>query len=294
MTLDLSAQQLASTLSQVGERALLYEVAVNPKPGLVDPVSAGPHPDMTVFTFIDSATSLREYLHRCALAGQRFEQTEGELPELFGQLRRLGQHAEQMMFETTNGVNTHKGAIFSLGVLAAATAQQLTVNDKYATNEVIAITKQMLQGLTENDFKKIKATSPASLTAGERQFLKYGKAGIRGEAEAGFPTVVELALPFLRQRQGTTMERLLDTLMRIAGNTDDSNLIKRAGDAKITDWMHVQSNHYFELGGSRTSAGQVFLKQLNEIFLSRNLSLGGSADLLILTIYFALLEGQLC
>ena len=151
----------------------------------------------------------------------------------------------------------------------------------------------MLQGLTEIDVHQLLAMPVKSPWSFWSHFLKYGKAGIRGEAEAGFPTVVELALPFLRQRQGTTMERLLDTLMRIAGNTDDSNLIKRAGDAKITDWMHVQSNHYFELGGSRTSAGQVFLKQLNEIFLSRNLSLGGSADLLILTIYFALLEGQL-
>ncbi len=288
---DLRPEHLVTSLAQLGTRAMLYEVAVNPKPGLVDPVSSGPHPDMDVFLFIDSATSLTPYLVDCATAGSQFR--DAALPKLFQQLRPLGQNAEREMFRTTHDVNTHKGAIFSLGILVAVTAHQITVDNNYSLKQVIAMTKEMLSGLTQNDFKSLANKPKETLTAGERQFVHYGKTGIRGEAEAGFPTVTEMALPFLRQRSGTIMARLLDTLIQIAGNTDDSNLIKRAGDSQITAWMHEQAEHYFALGGSQTVAGRHFLEALNQTFITRNLSLGGSADLLILTIYLALLDGTL-
>ncbi|GEK28458.1 triphosphoribosyl-dephospho-CoA synthase CitG [Furfurilactobacillus siliginis] len=278
-------------LTKLAQRALLYEVSVNPKPGLVDPVSAGAHPDMDVFMFIDSATSLLDYFEKCAQAGITAAQTGTIGRQLFQVIRPLGVVAEQEMFAATGGVNTHKGAVFSLGVIVTATAVQMTVDSKYSTERVIAITKQMLKGLVSEDFERIQQKDPVSLTAGERQFLQYGKTGIRGEAEAGFPTVTELALPALRKSTGSTMQRLLDTLIHIAGNTDDSNLIKRAGTPTITAWMHDQADYYFSLGGSKIAAGREFLNDLDVTFTKRHLSLGGSADLLILTIYFGLLEG---
>jgi Triphosphoribosyl-dephospho-CoA synthetase len=91
-------------------RALLYEVSVNPKPGLVDPVSSGPHPDMDVFTFIDSSMSLRRYFSRCVEQGTTFQ--GDDLRALFLAIRPAGVEAEKAMFEATKGVNTHKGAIF--------------------------------------------------------------------------------------------------------------------------------------------------------------------------------------
>jgi len=94
-------------------RALLYEVTVNPKPGLVDPLSAGPHPDMNAFMFIDSALSLAPYFNACAAAGVAY--TAVDLTGLFKQIRGIGVQAEQTMFAATKGVNTHKGAVFSLG-----------------------------------------------------------------------------------------------------------------------------------------------------------------------------------
>ncbi len=266
-------------------RALLYEVSVNPKPGLVDPVSSGPHPDMDVFTFIDSSMSLRRYFSRCVEQGTTFQ--GDDLRALFLAIRPAGVEAEKAMFEATKGVNTHKGAIFSLGILVTADAYHANHSD-LSLQKIIQL---MLKNLTVNDFKGLADKAPETLTAGEKEYLTYGIKGIRGEAEAGFPTVMNVALPALRQHQGTKNQRLLDTLMTIMGNSVDTNLVKRAKTNDIVAWARLQSERYFALGGSRTVQGMAFLDELNEIFTARNLSLGGSADLLILTIFMGLREG---
>lgn len=263
-------------------RALLYEVSVNPKPGLVDPVSSGPHPDMDVFTFIDSTVSLREYFTTCATTGVSF--TGSALPELFTAIRPVGVAAERSMFAATKGVNTHKGAIFSLGILVTAAAYQL----EHDQLTLMSIVKAMLVGLTTHDFDHLADKPDAELTAGERQFLQFGITGIRGEAEAGYPTIMTVGLPALKRSKGTTNQRLLDTLIAIMGHSVDTNLVKRAKSNEIVAWAHQQAQQYFELGGSQTAEGMAFLAELNETFLQRNLSLGGSADLLILTIFLGL------
>lgn len=266
-------------------RALLYEVSVNPKPGLVDPVSSGPHPDMDVFSFIDSAMSLRVYFNECVEQGASFQ--GNDLRELFLAIRPAGVEAEKAMFQATQGVNTHKGAIFSLGILVTADAYQ-SIHNEFLVQQIVQL---MLKDLTVNDFKGLADKAPEALTAGEKEYLTYGIKGIRGEAEAGFPTVMTIGLPALRKHQGTTNQRLLDTLMTIVGNGVDTNLVKRAQTNDIVHWAHEQSERYFALGGSRTVQGMAFLDELNEIFNARNLSLGGSADLLILTIFMGLREG---
>lgn len=210
-------------LSALALRALLYEVSVTPKPGLVDPTDPGPHPDMTVFTFIDSAVSLQPYFEQCRQAGHDFE--GADLRQLFQQIRPAGVQAEATMFAATRGVNTHKGAIFSLGILVAASAVVL----RQAQPTIAAFfqtVKAMVRGLVHHDLGALNRQT--AQTAGERQYLKYGQGGIRAEAEAGYPTVVNVGLPFLRERRGTINQRLLDTLLMIASHTSDSNLVKRA------------------------------------------------------------------
>ncbi|KZL38918.1 triphosphoribosyl-dephospho-CoA synthase [Secundilactobacillus collinoides] len=268
-------------------RALLYEVTVNPKPGLVDPVSNGPHPDMNAFMFIDSAVSLRAYFEECARLGTAF--TGHDLTALFAQIRPVGVQAEKTMFQATRNTNTHKGAIFSLGILVTAAAYQ----GDGTTNELMQIVRQMLTGLTKNDFVGLPDKPEAELTAGERQFLKYGIKGIRGESEAGYPTVMTYALPELRQSVGTINQRLLDVLLTIVRHSVDTNLVKRAKSDSIIDWAHDQADRYFEWGGSKTAEGMTFLHELNATFTERHLSLGGSADLLILTIFLGIREGIL-
>ncbi|WP_143462541.1 triphosphoribosyl-dephospho-CoA synthase [Levilactobacillus enshiensis] len=275
-----------ATLATDALRALLYEVSVTPKPGLVDPASQGPHPDMTVFTFIDSALSLQPYFTQCVAAGEAF--TGSDLTALFGQIRPLGVAAEQAMRAATNAVNTHKGAIFSLGILVTASAYAAQ-----ADLDLRATVKAMLQGLTTHDFDGLADKPVDQLTAGEKLYLRDGITGIRGEAEAGYPTVFDMALPALRQSTGTLNQRLLDTLLTIVANSTDTNLVKRAGNAEIIPWAHQQARDYLAAGGSKTTAGWAKLVDLNQVFDRDNLSLGGSADLLILTAFLGLREGSI-
>ncbi|KRK48747.1 triphosphoribosyl-dephospho-CoA synthase [Secundilactobacillus kimchicus JCM 15530] len=267
-------------------RALLYEVSVQPKPGLVDPVSSGPHPDMDVFTFLDSSVSLTAYFKACVQTAWSFND-EATLPTLFEQIRPLGIQAEATMFDATSGINTHKGAVFSLGIVVTATAYA----ESHDRQDVFKIVKEMLVGLVERDFSKVTEKAENEMTAGEREYVHFGITGIRGEAEHGYLTVTQVALPQLSTARGTLNERLLDTLMAIVGHSVDTNLVKRAGSIDIIPWANDQVSRYFLAGGSRTEAGMAYLKQLNQVFLEKNLSLGGSADLLIVTIFVALSQG---
>lgn len=282
------------TQSQVVNAALtgmLYEVSLAPKPGLVDPISNGAHKDMTVFTFIDSSLALQPYLNEAYRIGNQFKGTD--LPRMFSLLRNAGIRAEKDMFAATNGVNTHKGAVFSLGIMvtAVAYATQKSITNLLTIQKVIS---DMTQDLVKNDLVKNNLrNSQNRQTAGERQFIKYKIPGVRGEAEKGFPIVMNLALPFLCEQQGNFNQRLLNTLMKIAGNIDDTNLIKRAGNATISKDMQHWSMTFFQIGGSYTPEGLKFLNDLDQMFIKRNLSMGGAADNLILTIFLARLVGSL-
>lgn len=161
---------------------------------------------------------------------------------------------------------------------------QVVIVKKKGSNEFEVI-QAMTQGLVKHDLGK------KSETAGERQFLQYGKGGVRAEAEAGYPLVRDVALPFLSQTQGNLNVRLLDTLMKIASEIEDSNLIKRAGNVEVIDWAHKQAQKYLALGGYGSQAGKQFMLELNRIFKEKNYSLGGSADLLIITIFMGLQRG---
>lgn len=278
-------QRLVNHLVTNGLRALTYEVVTWPKPGLVDPVEHAAHPDMDAYLFMDSSVALRTYLEQCAQAGINFKGDQLEL--LFKEIRRFGVTAEQVMFSATRGVNTHKGAIFSLGILTAAyattVAKQGTITDEALRSTV----RQMLQNLVKQDFNNLK--QKAILTAGEKEYLKYGVAGIRGEAMAAYPTVFERGLSVFRQAKGTLDERILTTFVNLALHTEDTTLIKRAGTPKI---LAEKDQVFSELQkiGVNTPTGRKRLQEIQADFSNRHLSLGGTADLLIITIFLGLME----
>lgn len=267
-------------------KGLLYEVSLNPKPGLVDPVSMGSHTDMNMFMFIDSTLSLKSYLDKAFKLGRNFEGSDLKL--LFNALRAEGVLAEQTMFNATNNVNTHKGAIFSLGIWVTAIAYS-TKDGSTTMTEVRRVIQRMVEGLIEKDL----ASNRVAMTAGEQQFQTYQLTGIRGEAVNGFPGVAEVAVPFLQATFGTMTQRLLDTLMKIAATLEDSTLIKRAKTPDVLAEMKEWTSIYFKLGGSHTEQGMKYLYDLDRLFIERNLSIGGSADTLILTIFIGQLTGLL-
>src|SRR4051812_47765287 len=112
------AEHWIQTISQKALLSLLYEVSASPKPGLVDRYNQGAHKDMDFFTFMASSAALSNYFNDCVAEGVKYS---GQNPqELFFSLRSLGVDAEKSMFEATDNVNTHKGLIFSLGIICAA------------------------------------------------------------------------------------------------------------------------------------------------------------------------------
>jgi triphosphoribosyl-dephospho-CoA synthase len=261
---------------------------LTPKPGLVDRNNSGAHSDMDFFTFLDSIVSLSPYLYQYVKLGMEHE---GTAKELFHKVRSIGVHAEKAMLAATKNINTHKGANFSFAVLLGATGACIgrglqppfTQND---TQEVLAYAQEMSHGLVTDDFADLAAKT--SLTYGEKLYLSYGITGIRGEAEAGYPALSELILPFFRANQRQPIESLLlKALLLLMSQVEDGNIIHRGG---IDAWQTIKMEAKQLLQDSHEGNLKELMYSYDLVLIERHLSPGGAADLLSLGIFFAKLE----
>ncbi len=265
-------------IAQIAQQSLLYEVCTTPKPGLVDCRNNGSHQDMDIFTFMASSSALFPYFNQCARIGA---QTCDLSPcEVFALLRFPGKLAEQAMYAATNGVNTHKGSIFSLGILCAAAGRlsQAQRNPK-ALSELC---KEMTQGLIAQELEHL--SNNTANTTGEQLYAKHRISGARGQAESGYTQVLEISLPVLQKglAKGLSLNDAgLGALLALISATEDTNLIRRSSleeqkkaAAKVADL--IQDNPY---------PSKEILEQLDDSFIEKNLSPGGCADLLAIT-YF--------
>ncbi|WP_165006525.1 MULTISPECIES: triphosphoribosyl-dephospho-CoA synthase CitG [unclassified Enterococcus] len=281
---------LLTKISGYAEKALLYEVSLTPKPGLVDRRNSGAHQDMDFFTFIDSIVSLSPFFQNYVEAGFYHE---GPLPQLFDQLREIGKKAETAMLEATNGVNTHKGANFSFAVLLGATGFYLQTGavlpfERADSEKILQIAGQMTSGLLEKDFHDL--ASKTSLTYGEKLYHDQGVTGIRGEAASGYPSLKKL-LHYLRQHEEDEEElTFLRALIYLMSEVEDSNLLHRGG---LYTWKKVQAESR-KIHQANLQKLELIdqLRTYDQLLIKRNLSPGGSADLLSLGIYFSFLEGS--
>jgi triphosphoribosyl-dephospho-CoA synthase len=271
----------------IARQAMLLEAVAYPKPGLVDPMDSGSHDDMDIMTFIMSSNSMDQEWALMYQAGCKFQGKD--LSALFGQIRPLGLAAERQMLKATNGINTHKGVIFSLGIIVSAIGYLNRHRQLNSVDDILETVKQMMTHVLD-DFQGLENKPLEQLSHGERLYLKYNVQGIRREAYQGFPIVQAYALPYLREAGELTNEAILDTLILIMKHCEDTNLIKRAGDIKVLDYAKSCTNEYFALGGAKTPDGQDYLTNLNQTFIAKNLSIGGSADLLTISIFLYLYE----
>jgi triphosphoribosyl-dephospho-CoA synthase CitG len=256
-------------------KSLIYEVTLAPKPGLVDSTNTGSHTDMDIFTFIDSSLALAPFFDSYYQTGYTHSSTE---ITLFASIRTIGIAAEKAMFLATNGVNTHKGANFSFGVILAAMGF-CHQHKKYDLLDIIQCVKKMTTGLTKQELHNISSAK----THGEAIFQTYGFTGIRGEVENGFPIIINHALPYLTSSNLPLQQRLLCTLLVIMSLNDDTNILSRGG---IDDLYEVKKDakRILELPLEQIEAELI---KLNDSYISKNISPGGSADLLALTIFLA-------
>ena len=273
------AQRDADRLASQALRALLYEVCASPKPGLVDRFNSGSHSDMDLFTFMDSAATLTPYLRKAAAIGM---ETAALTPrETFLRLRREGLAAEREMLAATSGVNTHKGAIFSLGTVCAAAGRLWSPERPWAPAEEILRESGLMYAQEERqDLAAFRPDSPE--TAGQRLYLSQGLRGIRGELAEGLPSVREVGLPALQRalEAGAGLEQAgLAALLRLMARVTDTNLLSRGGRSG-SRWAAQAA-----AGLSAPIPKREELEALDREMIARHLSPGGCADLLAIT-YF--------
>lgn len=267
----------AKKIARLACQALLYEVAATPKPGLVDRANSGSHRDMDFFTFQASAAALWPYFEQCAKIGT---ETAEEAPEeTFRLLRTPGMLAEGEMLSATGGVNTHKGAIFSLGILCAAAGRMGP--DHYGSPGLLLYEcARMTTGLTARDFSGL--TPETAITAGQKLYIRHGITGVRGQAEAGFPAVGKVGLPKLEEGLARGLD-LNDAgcaaLLAMLASAVDTNLISRS-DYGTQQRIAMETSIALL---KEPFPGEDALRDMDAAFIKQNLSPGGTADLLAMT-----------
>jgi len=272
-------QERSREIAQLACRSLLYEVCVTPKPGLVDRSNSGSHRDMDIFSFMSSGSTLWPYFQDCALCGM---ETASETPEeTFRRLRFLGRCAERDMLNATGGVNTHKGAVFTMGILCGA-AGRLGWKESLRSERLLEEAAAMARGLVRQDLSD--AEENRAVTQGRRLYAQFGIAGIRGEAEAGFPTVSQAGLPVLTEgiRRGLSVnDAACAALLAIMASAADTNLISRSS---LERQQRVREEIKTVLA-ENPYPDRTVLEKLDAAFIEENLSPGGSADLLAASLF---------
>lgn len=275
-------------ISNIAIKSILYEVAASPKPGLVDRDNPGAHKDMDFYTFLSSASVLSSYFYNCAWYGLHFkgEDYRGLLEEI----RPIGKKAEEDMFRSTGGINTHKGVIFSGGIIAAAAA---SIHRQGKDLDLMAISdrvKQMSKGIT-SELKDI--ADKEDLTYGEKLFIKYGTKGIRGEVEGGFETIINFSYPvfkgLIEEKTHNINDILIQTLLHLMMHTEDSNILGRHDIDKLS-FAKNSAKEALKLGGMFTKEGRGYIERLDKSFVEQNISPGGAADLLAITFMIYMIE----
>ncbi len=273
------------TVAMFATKSVLYEVSVSPKPGLVDRHSNGAHTDMDFFTFMASSSALSKGFMDIASITDSYN---GDTEQLLQLIRPIGIEMEEAMFTATGAVNTHKGIIFSLGILVAA-AVQVSKRNKPTPEAIASYVKKMTQGLTQELDVETKVDKK---TNGKIIFETYGYTGIRGEVEAGFPTVFNFGLDALRKSYytlGCKNDLLIHTLFHIMMACEDSNIISRHEPETLVE-VQTMAKQFIESGGMYQQNGKTQVEEMDRLFTKRHISPGGSADLLAVTIFFGLIE----
>lgn len=278
-----------TTLEQALVFGLLEEVRTTPKPGLVDLADNGAHQDMSYATFVRSTEAIVPYLTAMGAVGYDFTE---DPQTLFPKLRPLGKQAEAAMFSATGSVNTHKGAIFTLGLLSAGIGYLFRHKGCFAAAEIFALCSAMAAPWLKQDFEEMHRRPPA--THGEKLFAQYGFRGIRGEVLDAFPALRCVALPALvqgRRTQPNANSTSLFVLLTLMATVEDTNILTRAGPAALHQ-VQREAQHFLADFPVLEEQALQELSRMNLRFIAQNISPGGCADLLAATLFFGQLDAS--
>ena len=257
----------AERLAALAVEALLTEVELTPKPGLVDRRNSGAHRDMDLPLFFRSARSLEPYFRRAVELGM-------DRADCMGELQQMGRAAEETMLAATGGVNTHKGAVYAFGLLLAALGGVLVRGgDVFAGAAALAGAGQPPAGQPPVG-RAPAGHAPEGETHGGRAARLYGAGGARGEALAGFPHA-RRAWAVLTGEGGA-----YGALLMLLAEVEDTNLLYRGGRPGLRFVQEAAREILAEPAGMWSAR----LEALDDACIARGLSPGGSADLLALAL----------
>jgi triphosphoribosyl-dephospho-CoA synthase len=269
---------LAEQLADLAVDVLIDEADLSPKPALVDRRGNGAHTDLHLGLMHASALSLWPAFKEMAEAAIEFGEVGLPLREAIG---LIGREGEEVMLATTGGVNTHRGAIWALGLLVAAAALEST-NTKASDVTLRAARLALLDD----------RYAPRPLSHGVQVVQRYGARGAREEAQLGFPAVIQRALPQLKRSRAAghgEQNARLDALLAIMTNLADTCVLYRAGEQGLQT-MQLGAQAVLDAGGSASLAGRRRLHELDQQLIALNASPGGAADLLAACLFIDRIE----
>jgi len=275
---------VADNVAAVATEALLGELETWPKPGLVSHVDSGSHADMDASTFKASASAIAPFYGHMAVAGAA--------GSAMGRLREIGLQAERAMLAATGGVNTHRGAIFGLGLLCAAAGAAWS-GPAQARRRWRA---SLLAATVRQRWGQAILHGPIPLHShGTKALLEFGAGGARAQAAAGFPHALEVGLPALRLGRGLAPHdpeaARIQSFFAILASTEDTNLLHRGGGAGLR-FAQKAAADFLGQGGVAQADWRQRAATIHHSFVARRLSPGGCADLLAITLFLDALDAH--
>ena len=284
-------------LGRLAAWALREEALLTPKPGLVDRRGNGAHADMNLAMLLHSADVLEPWFARIATCAA----TMPVGTAMRTRLGTIGRAAEAAMFAATGGVNTHRGAIWALGLLVAGCTLAARRSVEYSPGDSNSIeygsvdfdTPAFADEICRHAARlaRMPVIAQVSDSHGSRMHARFGVEGARGEAQNGFPHVRTIALPALREartRYGDEQSARLHALLTLVAHLDDTCLLYRGGAEALA---FAQDGAIYVLDhGLDNGRGRRALCEFDRGLIDRNASPGGSADLLAATLLLDRIE----
>ncbi|RUL65741.1 triphosphoribosyl-dephospho-CoA synthase MdcB [Dyella dinghuensis] len=266
-------------IAALAERCLRLEIETWPKPGLVSHIDTGSHTDMDADMFRRSASVLRPYFAEMVGAGMR--------DESMSILRKIGLRAERAMLHATGGVNTHRGAIFGMGLLCAAVGLREGGHADSQTPLGLNVSRRW--------GKEILAGPRLPDSHGEMAGSRYGAGGARQEAAQGFPCVYQIGLPALhdaaRLAPGNPEAVRVQACFALIAVLEDTNLLHRGGLDGLR-FAQQAAQDFLDQGGVGHTDWLGRAEAIHQAFIERRLSPGGAADLLAMSLFVMELEEE--
>jgi len=272
---------VAELIADQAVLALLHELAAWPKPGLVSHVDSGSHTDMDAAMLEASAEALRPFFAELARAGQ--DRAD------MGRLRTIGLRAEAAMLAVTGGVNTHRGAIFGMGLFCAAAGEVAEI-----WTDGAAVAPVRLGNVVRRRWAAAIGRGPIPLFShGAAALRRYGAGGARAEAAGGFRSVYEVGWPALREGRSLQPDDPdappVQACFALIAAVSDTNLLHRGG-ADGMRYASAAASSFLSQGGVGAPDWRARAGAVHAAFIARRLSPGGCADLLAMTLFVDALE----